>query len=339
MVELPKGVHRVVARGREYFYWHPGRGTKHAGQRIALPKDPASPEFWVALRAAQEAGGVASEMTVSGVVDRYEASPKFLGLAEGTQSLYRRQLKILRAGFGSWPPERLRPSHIREVMEGMADTPSAANNFLRAVGAVSSWGVARDYFNISLIDGVEAFKTKGGHKPWTDAQIKAAHEHLTGYARRMIMLALYTGQRGSDIVRLGWTDVDDGGFRLVQGKTRREVWCPIVDELAAEMATWEKVPGPFVRQDSGKPFTRKLFSKHFADIREQIPGLSGVTIHGLRATAVIRLRRAGLTTPQIQDIIGMSMPMIERYSRFADKKASGQAAIVKLSERRKNTTL
>ncbi len=36
-VNLPKGVHRVVARGREYFYYQAGRGTEHAGPRIALP--------------------------------------------------------------------------------------------------------------------------------------------------------------------------------------------------------------------------------------------------------------------------------------------------------------
>jgi len=148
-------------------------------------------------------------------------------------------------------------------------------------------------------------------------------------------LGLYTGQRGSDIVRLGWTDIDEGGFRIKQQKTGREVWCPIDDELAAEMATWEKVPGPFVRQESGKPFTRKLFHKHFDAARAEIPALAGVTIHGLRATRVVLLRRAGLTTAQIQDVIGMSMAMIERYCRFADKKANGKAAVVKLKEHRK----
>jgi len=336
VIELPKGVHRVVARGREYFYWHPGRGTGNSGPRIRLPNDPTSPEFWVELRQAQGMSGATDTMTVGAVIDLYETSPKFKELASGTQSLYRRQFKVLRAGFGQWAAERLRPSHIRGIVEGMAETPSAANNFLRATSAVSSWGIARDYFSGSLVDGVEAFTTKGGHKPWTDAQVKAAHDHLTGYVRRGIMLALYTGQRGSDIVRLGWTDVDEGGFRIVQQKTGREVWCPIMDELAAEMATWEKTPGPFVRQDSGKPFTRKLFSKHFDAVRARIPELAGTTIHGLRATAVVRLRRAGLTTAQIQDVIGMSMAMIERYSRFADKKASGKAAVVKLAERRKN---
>jgi integrase len=89
-------------------------------------------------------------------------------------------------------------------------------------------------------------------------------------------------------------------------------------------------------QPHGKPYTRKRFSLHFDEQRKDIPELANVTLHGLRATAVIRLRRAGLSTSQIQDVIGMSMGMIERYSRFADRKASGKAAIVSLAERKQN---
>jgi hypothetical protein len=86
------------------------------------------------------------------------------------------------------------------------------------------------------------------------------------------------------VVRLGFTDIDDGGFSLRQRKTGREVWCPIVPELAAEMATWEKRPGPFLQQNNGRPYTRKLFWQHFDDARAGIPELADVTLHGLRCT-------------------------------------------------------
>lgn len=328
MVELPNGVHRVVARGREYFYWHPGRGTKHPGARVRLPSDPQSPEFWTALRSAQ---GMSSEVATFGsVIDLYLTSPKFLGLAKASQRAYRGQLSIARAGFGNLSVEAMRPSLIRGVVDGLADKAPTANLFLGVMKALSAWAVARDHLPRSITEGIEAYETDDGHKPWTDAQIAAAREHLTGAVRRGIMLALYTGQRGSDIVRLGWTDIDDNGFRLRQRKTGREVWCPILPELAAEMETWEKAPGTFVKQPNGKPYDRDTFAHRFAVARDGIPDLKGATIHGLRSTAVIRLRRGGLATAQIQDIIGMSMRMIERYSRFADKKASGQAAIIKL---------
>jgi hypothetical protein len=40
MLALPEHVHCVKARGRLYYYYHPGRGTSKAGERIRLPSDP-----------------------------------------------------------------------------------------------------------------------------------------------------------------------------------------------------------------------------------------------------------------------------------------------------------
>jgi integrase len=203
--------------------------------------------------------------------------------------------------------------------------------------ALSKWATVRDYFPASITEGVEPFKKSGGHKPWTEKQLAAAEQHLTSMVRRGFFLARYTGQRGSDIVRLGETFVDDGGFRLEQQKTGREIWCPIDDALGQEMKKWERSPGPYLRHSNGKPYSRKVLDAHFKIQRDKVPELAGVTLHGLRATRVIELRRAGLTTPQIQDQVGMSIAMIERYCRFADKKASGKASVLILAERRKNT--
>jgi integrase len=334
VVELPKGVHRVVSRGREYFYWHPGRGTAHEGKRTALPNDPTLPEFWVKLREAQGLSAAPSEMTVQAVADLFRVSKAFPRKA-GTADQYERQMKVICAGFGNDPITVLVPSVIREIVEGMEDRPGAANNFLGVMRAFSTWSIVHGYLTSSMTEGVKPYKVTGGHKPWTSEQIAAADKHLTGMVRRGVMLALYTGQRGSDVVRLGPTFVDEGGFDLSQIKTGREVWCPILPELAKEMADWERRPGPYMLQESGKPYTRKRFSIHFDEAREGIPELESVTLHGLRATAVVRLRQAGLETAQIQDVIGMSMAMIERYSRFANRKQSGRAAIVKLAERAK----
>lgn len=97
--------------------------------------------------------------------------------------------------------------------------------------------------------------------------------------------------------------------------------------------------GPYLFQNYGKAYGRKLLDKHFEDARDQIPELAGVTFHGLRATRVIELRQRGCTSLQIQDQVGMSVRTIERYYRFADKKANGKAAVLSMVERRKNASL
>ncbi len=50
MAPLREHVHRVTARGRDYYYWQPGRGTPLASARIRLSGDPNSTEFWEQVR-------------------------------------------------------------------------------------------------------------------------------------------------------------------------------------------------------------------------------------------------------------------------------------------------
>jgi integrase len=338
-VELSKGVHKVRSRGKEYYYFQAGRGTPFAGERVKLPSDPRTPEFWQAVRQAQGVSIATDGDTVGALIDAYKLSPKYLDLASGSKQQYDQALKTARNAWGSLPAKGLRPVHVQAVMDGLSGTPGKANTFLGGLRALNSWAIARGLIDQSITQGVQPYEKTGGHKPWTPTQIKAAKEKLTGMIRRGVMLYLYTGQRGSDVVTLGPTMVDEGGFSLVQKKTGREVWCPILPELAAEMAKWEKVPGPYLRQPSGVPYSRTRFSLHFDEAREKIPELRDVTLHGLRATAVVNLRRSGLSTAQISDCIGMSIAMIDRYCRFADKKANGKAALINLAERAKNKTV
>src|SRR5258705_9119918 len=70
-VKLPKGVHKTTSRGHDYYCFQAGRGTSSAGPRIPLPRDPESPEFWVALREAQGKSSVPIVNTVNLVIDEY----------------------------------------------------------------------------------------------------------------------------------------------------------------------------------------------------------------------------------------------------------------------------
>ena len=140
----------------------------------------------------------------------------------------------------------------------------------------------------------------------------------------------------------GFLCVDDGGqlgietyqgrdaFALTTQKRKRDVWCPIMPPLAADMRAWERRPGPYLLQKNGKPFTRKEFARQFAEARDAIPELKGLTLHGLRATAVINLRRAGMSYAQIGDIVGMSAKMVEHYCKNADMRANSRAALTHL---------
>lgn len=342
-VSLPKGVHRVVSRGREYFYYQAGRGTAHVGDRIKLPKDPQSPEFWQAVRQAQGIVGPVPTDTIGALLDAYEAAWPGLPrkLAPSTQEQYRRSLRVVRATWGELPAASLRPAHVQALIEKIGRTrPGAANNVLDALKAMCRWALGpRELLARDPTQGVARFDSGEGHRPWTPAQLAFADANFTGTLRQAYVLARYTGQRISDVVRLGWTDIDEGGFTLRQKKTGVRPWCPILPELEREMATWQKRPGPFLLQDSGKPFSTNQLWKLLDRHREKSPEMEGAVWHGLRANAVINMRQQGYSSMQISDAIGMSVEMVERYSRYADRKAGGQAVLLKMKERNKDSTV
>jgi predicted transcriptional regulator len=58
--------------------------------------------------------------------------------------------------------------------------------------------------------------------------------------------------------------------------------------------------------------------------------LAGLVIHGLRATAVVRLRRAGATTGQIANMVGMSEQTVNRYCRLSVQRDNALAAVIHL---------
>jgi hypothetical protein len=116
VVDLPKGVHRVTSRAKEYYYFQAGRGTSAQGPRIKINYDPRSPEFWAALREAQGESSVPTVNTVRLVADEYfaAASPT---LSASAFDYYQRALGIAKRAWGELPIEGLRPSHVKKLME------------------------------------------------------------------------------------------------------------------------------------------------------------------------------------------------------------------------------
>lgn len=68
-----------------------------------------------------------------------------------------------------------------------------------------------------------------------------------------------------------------------------------------------------------------------------ITALDGTKLHGLRGTACIRLKREGFADSVIADMVGMSIAMVQRYTRFEDKRANGKSVLALLAARKIGT--
>src|SRR6188472_1740240 len=143
IVQMPRGVHHVVSRGRDFYYFQSGRGTTHASERTRLPDDPHSPEFWQAIRQAQGLMGPVPTGTINALCDAYVISwPKLhRKLSESTQEHYTRSLRTVRKAWGDLRADALRPSHVQALMDALADTPGKANNVLDALRAMCRWAI------------------------------------------------------------------------------------------------------------------------------------------------------------------------------------------------------
>ena len=148
------------------------------------------------------------------------------------------------------------------------------------------------------------------------------------------MLGASTGQRGADLIKMRWNDIEvvDGhtGINVTQRKTGLQLWIPFTQALAAAMAAWERAPGAILRAPDGKAWVRPQFSMAWERERDSNPSLvpcRGMVLHGLRATACVQLRHLGATQSQISDMVGLSIPMVARYCRQSAQKDNAMAAV------------
>jgi hypothetical protein len=119
---------------------------------------------------------------------------------------------------------------------------------------------------------------------------------------------------------------------------------PFTAELSAILPTWERRPPFFlVLKPDGTTYTREHLSWHWNNERDSNPALAplkeaGLVLHGLRATAVVRARRAGATVLEIASMFGMPEPTVARYSRLADQRNMALGAVCHLDRTAKEQT-
>lgn len=167
---------------------------------------------------------------------------------------------------------------------------------------------------------------------WTDAFeadfLASAPEHL----RQAYMLAVWTGQRQGDLLRLPWSAYDGTHIRLKQSKTNEYIQVPVGAPLKAMLDAMPRRSTVILTTLEGRAWTSDGFRASWRKAVAKI-GISGVTFHDLRGTAVTRLALARCTELQIAAVTGHSLSDVrsirERFYLARDP-ALAEAAIRKL---------
>ena len=180
---------------------------------------------------------------------------------------------------------------------------------------------------------VPAIRVKSdGFHSWTDDEIaKFEAKHLVGSKPRLALaLLLHSGQRRSDVVRMGRQHVREGVRQVRQVKTGAELMIPVHPELSAIIEQVQTTNLTFLISESGKPFTAGF--SHWFRARCNEAGLLHCSAHGLRKAAARRLAEAGCTEHEIAAITGhASLREIVRYTKAADQRRLARAGMEKMS--------
>lgn len=207
-----------TGRMRYYFRRH--------GKRRALPGLPGSSEFMAAYAAqlnevqkqvAQRP--TAAPGTFAALAIRYYSSPQYLRLSDTSRSNYRRVIDGFLEQHGHRRVDQMAREHVDIVIGRMADKPGAGIILLKRIRTLIRYAMALGWTDRDPTAGVKAYKSKEIHT-WNEAEIAAFEKRWPEGSRERLAFALllYTGQRGSDVHRMMWTDVVGDTIRVAQRK-------------------------------------------------------------------------------------------------------------------------
>jgi hypothetical protein len=259
-VTLPKGVEKVTAKGRTYFYWNPGRGSARQGKRIKLPNPEIEPgAFWKELELyVNSAKPPPLHGSVGFLVQRYRDSEDFRRLSDSTKASYGVHLNRFEAAWGALSYD-LPHGVVLALRDSLAETAGMANHMLSVGRTLWNWGrsigvQSNPFLSVANLDIGDV-----GHIPWpawtVDLVCKTAWPDLV----RMVRLGLATCQRESDLIRMGPAQRDRQGLwcRPKKTKKKRKAFCiPLTASDARTLDRWPQTKIAFTATRWKAPIQR-----------------------------------------------------------------------------------
>jgi integrase len=327
------------------------------GRLIRLPDGHFDDAFWQVYWAVEanlalgEVRPIGEKRTRVGSVDAgligYYRSTTFRNLALSSQRTLRQKLEAdFRPILGNVPLGHLRTRHIADLIAAKAETsPTGARLLLAAVRSFAKHCVAME-----LIDRDPSLGIKGpavdsdGFATWSDQQIRQFEDrHPVGSLARLAMgLHLYTAQRTSDVLAMGWQHVRGGVIRVTQKKTGQPVAIPIHPELQRILDAVPRGTGDLglVFGASGRRFDQSTYNWKWRRWVAEAELPKALVPHGLRKSAARRLAEAGCSTHQIAGVTGhKTLSEIERYTEKVDREWLAQQAMAAITTKTRTKTV
>jgi len=320
---------------------------RYRGRQQELPGQPGEPEFQAAYEAAvanrpRRTATVASlhpiqprTLRAAWVGLQRTAEWKRLGptsVRDQTRVAERLLTRPIAAGSMPWgdaPMADLRRKHVKRLLDELSDTPHAADHALRMLRKLIGFALDEEWIEVDPTHRLRWRPPTEGHRAWRpDELARFVARWPTGTTPRLVFaLALFTGARRIDLVRLRWSDMADDVIAFTQAKTAIEVVLDVLPPLKAELDAASRRGETILVTKFGRPFSDKSLTGRFRDWCE-MAGLSGCTLHGLRKTLGEALAEGGATATQIQAALGhTTMQQADLYTKSADRRIAARAGL------------
>ena len=313
---------------------------------VALPLPVGSRAFLEAYHAALEAEpepirGKAKPRTIAALVDLYCHSRKWTDLSQGSQRTYRYVLEPFVREHGHRLVAQMEAKHVDAIMEARASTPVAANRLRKLLQATMKLAILQGWRKDNPCLAVENFKIKSkGHRTWTDEEIDAYRQHYAiGTEQRLAFeLLLNTGQRVSDVVRMGRKHLKDGCITISQKKSGEtvEVTIPILPALKVVLDELQarRIAPTFLINQYGAARTEGGLSTMFGQWCDKAGLPADAHAHGLRKAFCRVAAEADLTPHEIMALSGhKTLQEVMRYTAAVDRKKLPASGMKKIESR------
>jgi integrase len=332
-----KGIHKVrrkLADGSHRIHYYAWRG----GPR--LDGAPHSPEFLASFSAAHALRKKPTGDNIRTLIADFQASAPYLALSVRTRGDYDGYLSVIEAEFGEMPLAAMSDPRVRGIFlrwrDKRASNPRAADYGMTVLARLLAWGKDRGAIGSNPCERPgRVYRVNRSEAVWSDADIDRFNAVASVPLKNALLLALWTGQRQGDLLRLSWTAYDGKHLRLRQSKSGVVVHIPVAKVLAHQLRAMRRrrVATTILTNSRGQPWTESGFRASWRTASQKAK-IVGLRFHDLRGSAVSRLAQAGATVPEIAAITGHSLSgvtnMVDRYlNRSAELAGNGMAKLEK----------
>jgi integrase len=310
-----KNLHWTIFRladGTKKKYWYAWRG----GPR--LTGEFGSPEFIGSYNAAVATKAVTPEGRLLSLLQAYQRTDDFRGLRDSTKAGYIRQIKLIEQKFGDCPLKALADPRTRGIFLDWRDelalrSKRGADYAWTVLARVLSWAKGRGKITVNPCErGGRVYNETRVDYVWSEEDEGAFLKHAPSHLHLPLLLAVWTGQRQGDLLRLTWSAYNGKEIRLRQSKSVRRgrrpvnVVIPVAAPLRAALDATPKRSPIILLNSDGRPWTSSGFRASWGKACTKA-GIADLTFNDLRGTAVTRLALAGCTEAEIAAITGHSL--------------------------------